>query len=108
MSEREGGRERVGGRDLLLRIKCPFCFRRDQSLVAQAIRKYLHQYSIPQREVVGKTAINQSHLSQHFTRGVPIKPAKRVKLYHWFEQDQLQRTGSMLEGLLVWCGYSSL
>ncbi|XP_003390473.1 PREDICTED: hepatocyte nuclear factor 1-alpha-A-like isoform X1 [Amphimedon queenslandica] len=69
---------------------------RDQSLVAQAIRKYLHQYSIPQREVVEKTGINQSHLSQHFTRGVPIKPAKRVKLYHWFEQDQLQRTGKLL------------
>ena len=73
-----------------------YSYRRDQSLVAQAIRKYLHQYSIPQREVVDKTAINQSHLSQHFTRGVPIKPAKRIKLYHWFEQDQLQRTGSKL------------
>lgn len=73
----------------------PFaCHRRDQALVAQAVRKYLHQYSIPQREVVEKTGINQSHLSQHFTRGVPIKPAKRIKLYHWFEQDQVQRTGS--------------
>jgi predicted XRE-type DNA-binding protein len=69
---------------------------RDQTLVAQAIRKYLHQYSIPQREVVEKTGINQSHLSQHFTRGVPIKPAKRIKLYHWFEHDQLQRTGKLL------------
>lgn len=69
---------------------------RDQVLVAQAIRKYMNQYSIPQREVVEKTNLNQSHLSQHFTHGVTMKASKRIKLYHWFEDDQKQRTGKLL------------
>lgn len=80
------------------KIKFSVCFyltRRDQVLVAQAIRKYMNQYSIPQREVVEKTNLNQSHLSQHFTHGVTMKASKRIKLYHWFEDDQKQRTGSM-------------
>ena len=69
-------------------------FRRDQTLVAQAIKRYMNQYSIPQREVVEKTGLNQSHLSQHFLHGVTMKRAKRIKLYHWFEEDQKARTGS--------------
>ena len=76
--------------------------RRDQVLVAQAIRKYMNQYSIPQREVVEKTNLNQSHLSQHFTHGVTMKASKRIKLYHWFEDDQKQRTGSKC--VSVWGG----
>ena len=54
----------------------------------------MNQYSIPQREVVEKTGLNQSHLSQHFLHGVTMKRAKRIKLYHWFEEDQKARTGS--------------
>ena len=54
----------------------------------------MNQYSIPQREVVEKTGLNQSHLSQHFLHGVTMKRAKRIKLYHWFEDDQKTRTGS--------------
>ena len=69
---------------------------RDQTVVAQAIKKYMNQYSVPQREVVEKTGLNQSHLSQHFLHGVTMKRSKRVKLYHWFEDDQKVRTGSEL------------
>lgn len=69
---------------------------RDQTLVAQAIKKYMNQYSIPQREVVEKTGLNQSHLSQHFLHGVTMKRSKRIKLYHWFEEDQKLRTGKLL------------
>lgn len=69
---------------------------RDQTLVAQAIKKYMNQYSIPQREVVEKTGLNQSHLSQHFLHGVTMKRSKRVKLYHWFEDDQQARTGRLM------------
>ena len=65
-------------------------------MVAQAIKKYMNQYSVPQREVVEKTGLNQSHLSQHFLHGVTMKRSKRVKLYHWFEDDQKIRTGSEL------------
>ena len=54
----------------------------------------MNQYSVPQREVVEKTGLNQSHLSQHFLHGVTMKRSKRVKLYHWFEDDQQIRTGS--------------
>ena len=64
--------------------------------MAQAIKKYMNQYSVPQREVVEKTGLNQSHLSQHFLHGVTMKRSKRVKLYHWFEEDQKIRTGSEL------------
>ncbi|CAI8048946.1 Hepatocyte nuclear factor 1-alpha, partial [Geodia barretti] len=66
---------------------------RDQTVVAHAIKKYMNQYSVPQREVVEKTGLNQSHLSQHFLHGVTMKRSKRVKLYHWFEDDQRIRTG---------------
>ena len=56
----------------------------------------MNQYSVPQREVVEKTGLNQSHLSQHFLHGVTMKRSKRIKLYHWFEDDQKLRTGSEL------------
>lgn len=69
---------------------------REQTLVAQAIKRYMNQYSVPQREVVEKTGLNQSHLSQHFLHGVTMKRSKRIKLYHWFEDDQKLRTGSEL------------
>ena len=72
----------------------PFLCSRDQTKVAHAIKRYMNQYSIPQREVVEKTGLNQSHLSQHFLHGVTMKRAKRIKLYHWFEDDQHLRTGS--------------
>lgn len=65
-------------------------------MVAQVIKRYMSQYSIPQREVVDITGLNQSHLSQHFLHGVTMKRAKRVKLYQWFEDDQKARTGSEL------------
>ena len=64
--------------------------------MAQAIKRYMNQYSVPQREVVEKTGLNQSHLSQHFLHGVTMKRSKRIKLYHWFEDDQKLRTGSEL------------
>lgn len=70
-------------------------------MVAQAIKKYMNQYSVPQREVVEKTGLNQSHLSQHFLHGVTMKRSKRVKLYHWFEDDQRIRTGSELLKYLI-------
>ncbi len=63
-------------------------------MVAHVIKRYMSQYSIPQREVVEITNLNQSHLSQHFLHGVTMKRAKRVKLYQWFEDDQKTRTGS--------------
>ena len=69
---------------------------REQTLVAQAIKRYMNQYSVPQREVVEKTGLNQSHLSQHFLHGVTMKRSKRIKLYHWFEDDQKLRTGREL------------
>ena len=78
----------------LLILKFCFLFSRDQTVVAHAIKKYMNQYSVPQREVVEKTGLNQSHLSQHFLHGVTMKRSKRVKLYHWFEDDQKIRTGS--------------
>jgi len=69
----------------------------------------MNQYSIPQREVVEKTGLNQSHLSQHFLHGVTMKCSKRIKLYHWFEEDQKLRTGSELVTILggrVMCALS--
>lgn len=58
--------------------------------VAKIIKSYMTQNNVLQRELVEATNLNQSHLSQHFNRGTPMKTSKRVKLYNWFERHQIR------------------
>ena len=58
--------------------------------VARIIKSYMTQNNVLQRELVEATNLNQSHLSQHFNRGTPMKTSKRVKLYNWFERHQIR------------------
>ena len=58
--------------------------------VAKVIKSYMTQNNVLQRELVEATNLNQSHLSQHFNRGTPMKTSKRVKLYNWFERHQIR------------------
>ena len=58
--------------------------------VARIIKSYMTQNNVLQRELVEATNLNQSHLSQHFNRGTPMKISKRVKLYNWFERHQIR------------------